>query len=243
MEQGMDVEGGREGVKTIGVIGGLGPQATMDFEQRVHRVSQRLIPHQANSGYPPMVVYYHRFPPFVVVDDGFTPALPLQVDSRFLDAARRFAGWADFIVITSNAPHFFQGEIERASGLKVLNMIDITVQEVQNRQLRTVGLVGMGEPRVYRDALDRLGIAHVTIEKELRDRLDKSIVALMAGTDGPQDQATAQEAVAALRVQGTDGIILCCTEIPLLLKEHAAGSDLINPIELLAEAAVRYAID
>jgi aspartate racemase len=47
-------------MKTIGVLGGLGPQATMDFEQRIHRVAQQLIPPLGNSGYPPMVVYYCR---------------------------------------------------------------------------------------------------------------------------------------------------------------------------------------
>ena len=47
-------------MKTIGVLGGLGPQATMDFEARVHAVSRRLIPGRGNGGYPPMVVYYHR---------------------------------------------------------------------------------------------------------------------------------------------------------------------------------------
>ena len=40
-------------MKTIGVLGGIGPQATMDFEQRVHAVSQALIPQYANTGYPP----------------------------------------------------------------------------------------------------------------------------------------------------------------------------------------------
>src|ERR687886_749068 len=51
-------------VKTIGVIGGIGPQATMDFEQRVHRACQALVPQSVNSGYPPMVVYYCRFEPW-----------------------------------------------------------------------------------------------------------------------------------------------------------------------------------
>jgi aspartate racemase len=64
-------------MQTIGVLGGLGPQATMDFEARVHQVAQRLIPPRGNSGYPPMVVYYHRRPPFVMSAGGTRPALPL----------------------------------------------------------------------------------------------------------------------------------------------------------------------
>src|SRR6185295_7699984 len=51
-----------EGVsmKRIGVLGGISPQATMDFEARVHRLCQRLVPQQWNMAYPPMVVWYHR---------------------------------------------------------------------------------------------------------------------------------------------------------------------------------------
>jgi aspartate racemase len=54
--------------------------------------------------------------------------------------------------------------------------------------------------------------------------------------------AVARQAVAALRATGVDGIILGCTEIPLLLGPEADAPDLINPAQLLAEAAVRRAM-
>jgi hypothetical protein len=79
-------------VKTIGVLGGFGPQATMDFEARVHRVAQRLIPPRWNAGYPPMVVYYCRHAPFIVTDEG-VPRLPLRPDPRLLEAAKLLGGW------------------------------------------------------------------------------------------------------------------------------------------------------
>ena len=56
-------------MRTIGVLGGIGPQATMDFEARVHRVAQRLVPAHYNEGYPPMVTVFLRHPP-VLVEDG-----------------------------------------------------------------------------------------------------------------------------------------------------------------------------
>jgi aspartate racemase len=79
-------------MKTIGVLGGLGPQATMDFVQRLHQVSQRFLPHDANSGYPPMVVTYFREPPVVMAEDG-RPASPVQVNPAQLlaEAAVRFS--------------------------------------------------------------------------------------------------------------------------------------------------------
>src|SRR5690349_8507351 len=53
-------------MKPIGVLGGIGPQATMDFERRLHRAAQRVIPAHLNGGYPPMVVWYCRHPPILV---------------------------------------------------------------------------------------------------------------------------------------------------------------------------------
>lgn len=65
----------------------------------------------------------------------------------------------------------------------------------------------------------------------------------MAGQEGPADRETAREAVKTLRARDVDGIILGCTEIPLLLQEEANAPDLINPAQLLVEAAVRSALE
>jgi quercetin dioxygenase-like cupin family protein len=88
-------------MKTIGILGGLGPQATMEFEQRVHRAAQRLLPQDGNTGYPPMVVVYVRRPPVVMDADG-RPMMPIQPAPQLLQAARWLGQVADFLVITSN---------------------------------------------------------------------------------------------------------------------------------------------
>lgn len=229
-------------MKTIGVIGGLGPQATMDFEERVHRVSQRLIPRRANSGYPPMVVYYHRSPPFVT-EDGTRPVMPFQPDPELLEVVRKLGAIADFLVITANGPHVLQRELEEASGRKILSMQELTLGEVMKRGLRKVGVLTFVSPLIYAKPLEQMGVPHETIDQQLQERLDRAILELMAGSETAESRAVAVEAVEALRAVGTDGIILGCTEIPLLLGEATEAADLINPIELLAEAAVRQAME
>ena len=127
-------------MKTIGVLGGLGPQATIDFETRLHRAAQQLISPQDNSGYPPLVVYYHRRPPFVMGDEG-KPLFPHQPDPDLLEAARWLGTRADFLVISAIAPHVMQDDIERAAGRPVLSMIETTLEEVQRRGWRSVGVL------------------------------------------------------------------------------------------------------
>ncbi len=228
-------------MKTIGVLGGLGPQATMDFEARVHAVSQRLISRRANTGYPPMVVYYYRHAPVLLNEDG-SPVLPIQPDPRLFEAAQRVGSLADFLVITANSPHMLRDAIEQAAGRPVLSMIDVTLDEVRRRGCRRLGVLGLGEPMVYLAPLGQLGLACETVDGDLRDRLDRAIVGLMEGRTGAESSAVAREAVDTLRGRGVDAVILGCTEIPLLLGEAADAPDLLNPSQLLAEATVRHAI-
>lgn len=227
-------------MKTIGILGGLGPQATMDFEARIHAISQRLIPQQGNRGYPPLLVYYHRRPPVIMAEDN-TPVMPIQLDPYLMTAAHRLGSWADVLVITSNGVHLLQPQIEQAAGRSVLSMIEATIAEVQRRELSRVGVLTLGEPRVYQGPLARIGVTCETIEGELQHRLDQAIFAVSEGRVH-ETYAVAHEAIAALRARHVQAIILGCTEIPFMLPNADADSTLINPVQLLAEAAVRAAI-
>lgn len=232
----------RAGMKTIGVIGGMGPQATMDFEQRFHRIALRTIPPFLNTGYPPMIVVCHRRPP-VAMDEHHERRRPLTADPGLIESAHALGASVDFLVITSNFTHVLQPEIERASGRAVLSMIDVTLQAVRARRWTRVGVVGMGLPAIYTDRLGPIGITAETLPPERIESLDRAILALMEGRETDEARRAAREAIAALRERDVEGIILGCTEIPLLLGTAAEAPDLLNPAELLAEAAVAKAIE
>ena len=179
---------------------------------------------------------------FLLTEEG-SPLFPLQPDPRLLEAVKKLGACADFLVITANGPHLFQAAIERASRCNVLSMIDATLQEVSRRGLKKVGVLGLGEPTVYLTPLEQRGIACECISQELSAKLDQAILRLMAGQEDSTDRATAREAVNALRAKRVGGVLLGCTEIPLLLQEDVNAPDLLNPAQLLAEAAVRYALE
>lgn len=227
-------------MRRIGVLGGIGPQATMDFEARVHAVARRHVPARYNEGYPPMVSVYLRHAP-VLVKDGL-PRDPLTLDPRMLEAARQLGRWADLIVIPSNTPHFFLDQLGEAAGCEILSMIDVAVDEIRRRSAQPVGVVGLGLPRVYVERLERERLERVAAPPELRGRLDRAILRLMEGRETADDRAAARAAVDSVREAGAAVTLLGCTEIPLLLGEHAEAPDLVNPAHLLAEAAVRAAI-
>ena len=230
-------------MKTIGVLGGMSAQATIDFEARVHAVAQRLVPQRWNTGYPPMIVWYHRRLPFRTDEHG-RRIEPLEIDPQLVEAAAWLAKSVDFLVMPCNSAHAGLTELRRAASCPILSMIDVTLEEVARRGWLRVGVLGFaGAPAVYVEPLRQRG-AHVeTIDAALQARLDAGIQAVMEGREGAADVDAARTAVATLRAASVDGVILGCTEIPLLLGEDAEGKDLVSPAVVLAEAAVRRAAD
>jgi aspartate racemase len=199
-------------MKTIGILGELGPQATMDFEARLQ--------------------------------DERTLVFPLQPDPDLLQAAQWLGTRADFLVITANGPHIIQAQIEQAAGRKVLSMIKVTLQDIQQRGWRKIGVLGFGPPDVpiYTRTLGQLNLAAEVITPELQDPLNVAVIHMQEGRANEEDTQAVREAATALRARQADGIILGCTELPLLLPAHVDEPDLINPTQLLAEAAVRFAL-
>jgi aspartate racemase len=99
-----------------------------------------------------------------------------------------------------------------------------------------------GAPAIYLDPLRARGIRCEVIDATLQASLDAAILRLMEGREGTAETRAARAAVDTVRARGVDGVVLGCTEIPLLLGEDAEGPDLVNPVARLAEAAVRLAV-
>lgn len=233
---------GPDRMKAIGVLGGLGPQATIEFESLVLAASQRLIPPSANAGYPPMLVAHYRHS-LVELDGTGRPLVPLRPDSRFLEAASRIGPHADFVVIVSNGAHRFAEQVERAAGKPLLSMTRIVVDEVQRRGWRKVGLLTYFDPGIYSFPLTGIGIFCEVLAPEAQGKLDQGILAVMEGRVTAAHESDARAAVADLKARGVDGILLGCTEVPYLLPEPARNApDMLDPLPLLAEAAVRRSI-
>jgi aspartate racemase len=229
-------------MKRMGVLGGMSAQATMDFEARVHRISQQLVPQDWTRGYPTMVVWYHRGLPMLRDRDG-RPVEPRQIDPAVVDAARHLGRLVDFLVVPCNAAHVGLAQLREAAGCPVLSMIDVAVDDIARRACRRVGALGAhGVPPPYLEALDRRGIAVERIDEARQAPLDAGIRALMEGTNDKEHTAAALAAVGDLRARSVDAVLLGCTEIPLLLGDEVEAPDLVSPAALLADAAVRFAL-
>lgn len=230
-------------MKTIGVIGGLGPQATTDIEARLHAFAPQVIPPHMNNGFPPMIVYYLRHAPVLLDETQTRPIFPLQIDPRLLDVAKFLGKHVDFLIITANGPHTFRERIEGEAGKPILSIIDATVAEVQRRGVSRVGVLEFVQGHVYHEPLAQVGISTIYIPPEFQASLDNAIQELQQGTHTATTRGAVDEAIAWLWDQNVETIVLGCTDIPVLMGTDADLVKYVNPNQILAEAAVRFAIE
>ncbi len=185
----------------------------MEFEQRVHASRSGSSRKRANSGYPPMLVHYHRMQPFVATDSG-TPQMPAAAAS----SVHRFGGQG------RRARGLHRHHLQLPASVPCRNRAGDRARSAEHDR-RDLGRgqtddsgdvlesLGWANPLVYTEPLGRLGLDIETIGGELRTLLNAAILAVMEGRD--EDVGfVAYEAIDVLRARNVDGIILGCTENP-----------------------------
>jgi aspartate racemase len=154
---------------------------------------------------------------------------------------------ADLIIISANTMHLVLDQIRASIKIPVLSLLDVVGTAVNGRGFKTVGLLGTRytmEKSFYQEALARQGINVLVPEWDEREYVNDVIYKeLVAGQIKDESRAGYQKIIHKLAERGAQGVILGCTEIPLLISEADAGLPLFDTTSLHAEAALNYALD
>jgi aspartate racemase len=233
-------------MKTVGVIGGMGQWATLDIINRIFKASvDHPVPQYGNRGYPELVMQCVNKAPMVLNPDGSYPK-KLQPSNSLLEAAEFIGKSSDFIVMTSNTAHIFAQQIQEYAGKELISLVDLAVAEAKKRKYARVGVLAIGvtlREKLFQNALAIEGIVFVTLPAQLeKDLEDKAIYPLQEGAKHQDIGNEAAQAVEYLRNNKVDGIILGCTELPILLGDAANDPDIINPSQLLADEVIRKSL-
>lgn len=234
----------------LGVVGGVGPAATVDFLDKVVRNTPakrdqdhlRLLVEQ-NPQIPDRTEH--------LVGDGMDPTLALYATCKKLQA-----GEADLIAIPCNTAHAFVEAIQSELDIPIMNMLTVTVKHIRETfpKLRKVGLLatsGTVSSGVYKRALEDHGLQEVVPSPPLQARVMNAIYGpqgVKAGFTSAASVADVDAAIDELAAQGVEVIVLGCTELPLLLSEPervtAEGNrvTLVDPTDILAKRCVSAAM-
>jgi len=228
--------------KKIGILGGMSPESTIAYYEHITRTySERF----GDYGYPEIIIYSVSFQPYVDWPQQERWDLVAQ---GLGEAARRLeAAGADFIVIATNTMHLVFDEVQAGIQVPMLSLLDAVGEAILAEGTKKVGLLGTKytmEKGFYQDALGRRGITVLVPDAEDRRYVDTVIYdELVAGRVRDESRRGLIAVIRRLAERGTQGVILGCTEIPLLVNETDAGMRLFDTTAIHAEAALRYAVE
>ena len=201
--------------KTVGIIGGMGPEATVDLMSRLIRLTPAL----DDADHIRCIVDNNPKVPSrikaLIEGGGESPAPELQ------EMARRLEAWgADFLAMPCNTSHYYFQDIQDAVSIPVLNLIEITTREVVEQQsgIVTAGILGsttMILTGLYQHAFAASGANVVYPEACSQERVMAAIKDIKKGRVN-QVASVLAEALSSLQAQGARAVVVACTELSLL---------------------------
>jgi len=171
-----------------------------------------------------------------------------QAEGILLDSCQRLhAAGADALVLCSNTAHLHAGAIRAALTLPVIDIVDATVAEVSRQGHKTVGVLAtkfVMESDLYGNGFRNAGITTLVPHREVsRDRIQYTLKEeLSRGIVRDETKRFYLEEMATLRDRGVTGIVLGCTEIPLLIGHDDQELPLFDTLKLHVDAAVQFAL-
>jgi len=223
----------------VGVIGGVGPLATVYFLDKIVRLTEA----ERDQDHVNLVVFNHATIPdrtaFILGQSVENPGPVMAADARRLE---QFG--VSFLVIPCNTASHFTDEIVGATYVPVVSIVDETVAEAHARRpdARTVGLLatsGTGSSGVYQAALARRDIACV-----LPDDADQTTVSTIiyeqVKAGQPVDIEALRSVVAGLVARGAELVLLGCTELSVVAEDFGLLADelFVDSLDVLARRTI-----
>ncbi|MCD6573539.1 MAG: amino acid racemase [Thermoplasmata archaeon] len=224
-------------MKKIGVVGGLSPESTILY---YNHIVKRYYEIKGNYNFPEIIIYSLSFGKFSeAVKRKNAPEEILKA----LEALKK-AG-ADFAIISANTPHIFFDEIADASPLPVISIIDATIEKAKEyglRKLLLLGTIFTMESEYFKNEYEKNGIEIVVPSKEERKVVNEIIFNELAkGIVKEKSRKRLLEIVESYNE--VDGIILGCTELPLILQQEHVSKKLLDTATIHAEKALMHALE
>jgi aspartate racemase len=230
-------------MKTIGMIGGIGPESTIDYYKRLLAGAQ-----ERNPGGPALAIIINS----IDLQKGLALLGANQLDelTEYLvpEIERLARAGADFGFLAANSPHIVFDDISPRSPIPLLSIVQATCIEAKRRGFKMLGLFGTRftmQGRFYPETFSRAGLELVVPRAEERDYIhDKYLNELIPGQFLPQTRDGLTAIAQRMRDQeGIEALILGGTELPLILTDsNAVGVPFLDTTQIHVEAILEMAM-
>ncbi len=224
--------------KALGIIGGMGPAATVDMLDKLVRFTDASCDREHIRVYVDInTTIADRTASIKGTGPSCLPAI--------CESAKKLADMgADYLILSCNTAHYYLDEIRAAVDKPILSIVDAVAEYVTARGIDTVALLateGTMIGRVYTDTLERAGIKVVLPNEEEQKIAMKAIYDVKEIGADHTDTADLDIVVRHFREQGAATVILACTEFPLIVDKMSDEVSYLDATEILVRKAIRTA--
>ena len=228
-------------MKTIGMIGGTGWPSTLEYYRIINQETNRRL-----GGLNSAKIFLSSFN-YAEIDALNKTEDHAGVYKLVLDAAQRLKkSSVDFLLLCANTLHQYADDLERETGLSIVHIADATAEEIKRKDLTMIGLLGTKftmEMDFYTKRLSAAGIESLVPPKPEREFIHNAIMnELLKEEFKKETKEKFLNIISELEHSGAQGIVLGCTEIPLLITQKDSHLPVFNTLEIHAKAAVDFAL-
>lgn len=228
-------------MKTIGLIGGTGWVSTLEYYRLINEETNRQL---GGLNAARCILYSFNY---ADINECNLREDHEGVYKFVLAAARKLKNASvDCLVLCANTLHQYADRLVEEVKLPVIHIADATGVEIKKQELSTIGLLGTKftmEMDFYTKKLSEGGISSVLPEKPERLFIHDTIMnELLKEICKPESKKRFLEIINNLEQKGAQGIVLGCTEIPLIIKQADTNLPVFNTLKIHAKAAVDFAV-
>jgi aspartate racemase len=221
--------------KVLGVLGGLGPQATVYFSDMIVRYTEA----SRDQEHIPMIILNDTEIPdrtaFILGTSEESPLPKMISDAKLLEEAG-----CSMIVIPCNTAHFFYDEVEKNVSIPIINIIDETVRYCVESTpwIKTIGLLatdGTVKSGAYKKYTDKYNLELITPDDEDRQKL-MNIIYNQVKAGHSADILEFSRIISNMKRRGADVVVLGCTELSIINREYGLTErdpEIIDSMEVL----------
>ena len=229
-------------MKKIGMIGGMSPESTVEYYQLMNGIIAK---HFGGLHSAKCVIDSLNLEEIKILmdQDKWEEITDIMVSSaQGLESAG-----AEFVLICTNTIHKIADEVQNEINIPLLHIADATAGEIKKQEIKTVGLLGtkfvMEQDFYSGRLLEKFGIKVIVPNENERPIVHDVIFdELCLGEINVSSRYEFKDIIENLIRNGAEGIILGCTEIPMLIKNDDVAVFLFDTAKIHAEAAVKYAL-
>jgi aspartate racemase len=229
-------------VKKIGIIGGMSPESTIEYYKILVKEYNKMM---GGVHGPSLMIESLDLEPlrkWMVADEW-----QKVYQTIFKGMKNLIAGGAEWLLMATNTPHMVYDQLRESVPKPIISIMDATAIEIKKKNIKTVGLLGTKftmEKRFYKEALAKHDIVRIVPEEKERDYINRVIwEELCLHKITPEAKKGYLKIIDQLKQRGAEGIILGCTEIPLLIQQKDTTLPVFDTTTIHAKRALQLAME